>query len=214
MKKLFLFAVLALCTFAAACGSPEVRVGAAGPSSPVRIFGVLADPSVPDGGGQNAMIGSIAQLTSTGLQSWTKWGAADTAWQPFPQQTTEYDLVVDLTSTGDKGVIVPARIGEVFCPTRWSQLVLTLSGTSSGTAPTVSFGVSSAFTNVIAATAPQTTTAINVGPGQLGNQSVTGSNAALVSNTDVHVAVGTAVTGATALTARESLFGYWQVVPF
>ena len=213
MKKL-LVSVLALCAVAAGCGSPDVRVGAAGPTSAAKTITVTADPSVPDGGGLNAMVGSTAILATTGLSSWTKWGSGDTAWQPFPEQTTEYDLVVDLTTTGDKGVIIPARAGEVFVPTRWSQLVLTLTGTASGTAPAVSFGVSSAFTNVAAAAAAQTVGQINVGAGQANNVTVAGSNVALVSNSDVHAAVGTAVTGATVLTVRVALFGYWQVVPF
>lgn len=130
------------------------------------------------------------------------------------QNVGEYDLIVDFTTTGDQGIIVPARVGQVFVITRWSQLVLALTGTASGTAPTVSCGVSSAFTNVFAAAAGQTVGGINAGPGQFSNVSVSGANAPMASNAALHIAVGTAVTGATALTCRVSVFGYWQSVPF
>jgi len=121
----------------------------------------------------------------------------------------EYHLDCDMTTTGDKGVIVPAQVGRTFIISRFSQMVLAITGTCT-TAPTLSIGVSSAFTNWIAGpSAVQANAAINIGVGSTGNVSPTGSSAALVTNSDLHVATIGAVVGCTVLSVRISVFGYW-----
>lgn len=126
------------------------------------------------------------------------------------QNVGEYHLDCDLATTGDKGVIIPAQVGRTFIASRMSQFVTAVTGTASGTSPAVSVGVSTAFTNVIGATNVQSVASINAGPGTTASVSIPGNGTVpLVSNTDLHVACTTQVTGATALIARISIFGYW-----
>lgn len=160
-----------------------------------------------DGGATWAAVVSVGNLpvatpTANGLMSAERFTAL--------QNVGEYHLDIDMTTTGDKGVIVPAQTGRTFIAQRCSEIVLAVTGTASGTAPQISMGVSSAFTNLQAALTLLSVAQINAGAGTVQPSNISGATTTpLVSNSDIHLAVTTAVTGATVLSVRVSVLGYW-----
>ncbi len=128
---------------------------------------------------------------------------------PGLQTVSAYQLTVDWTTTGDKGVIISARSGQAFIPTRYSTTVVSVTGTASGSAPTINLGTATGtnFNDILSAAAPVTVGQINAGSGESINQSVTGFLAQ--HNSDIHIYVPTAVTGSTVLSVTFSLFGTW-----
>ena len=126
------------------------------------------------------------------------------------QNVAEYHLDCDLTATGDRGVIVPAQSGRTFVARSWSLFVVAITGTATGTAPTVSLGVSSAFTNIAGVTTLASVATLNGGAGCWAGAALNGNTTnALVTNSDLHISCGTAVSGSTVLSARISVLGYW-----
>lgn len=82
MRRPICYALLCASLFAGACSSETpTKFGTAGPNSPAGRFVVASDPST--GGGQDAVIGSIAYL-ATGTSAWMKTTTADTGWTPIP----------------------------------------------------------------------------------------------------------------------------------
>lgn len=119
-----------------------------------------------------------------------------------------YQMVSDWTTVGDKGVIVPARVGAAFIPQRFAYVVVTQAGVASGTAPFVNFGWTAGSNYAdIGSSAAFTVGNINAGPGQSVEGAVTGIK--YVDNVDLHVYIVTAVTGATVLTVSLTVYGSW-----
>lgn len=215
MKKL-LVSVLALCALgAAACGDnvAPTKLGAAGPTSPTGHFTVTADPSVPDGGGQNATIGSTAMLTD-GLHSWVKAGSADTDWMVYPTGNfTAVTPIVDMTATQSGISFTPKlqRAGYYFVLAGGAMVFTSYAGTATSSA-VWGVGNDATFINVVQATTMTSSNlnifgpffpidASNAGPGN--------PSTLVDAATEIKFKSTTAVTGVTAFTARYIVNGFW-----
>jgi|SRR5580698_4664629 hypothetical protein len=113
---------------------------------------------------------------------------------------------IDCTTTGDKGAIIPAKAGQFFIVSRYSVMVRTLTGNAT-TAPTFDLGAGVGGNGILPAATSMSTGQINVGVDSVASNNVTGMTG--VANSAVHLGVHAAVIGATVLTVRFILWGYW-----
>lgn len=124
--------------------------------------------------------------------------------------SSAYHLDIDATTLGDKGVIIPARAGMAFVISRYSNMVVAATGTST-TAPSFGYGaVASSFNEIIGSVSQLSTAQINVGAGQMVSNNITGYK--LTSSADVRAQITVANIGNTVLVIRVTMHGYWTAL--
>lgn len=158
---------------------------------------------VPDGSGG---LLDVADFAKSGLTFNVPVTFPTTSGQP----QLSYSIDLDMMTVGAGGTVVPARAGQAFVCVRYTNMVVSVTGTCTG-APTFDTGAVGPSFNEIFANATQLSAAqINLGPGQQVSNNITGYHS--TSSAGIKVAVHTAATGTTQLTVRQTYYGFWTAL--
>lgn len=126
------------------------------------------------------------------------------------QPLVAYAIDLDGLTVGSGGTVVPARAGQTFTITRYSNMVVAVTGVCATTMFFDTGAVGPTFNEIFANAQQLSAAQINLGPGQMVSNNVTGYKQ--TSNADVRATVHTAATGCTALTIRQTYYGFWTAL--
>ncbi len=152
----------------------------------------------------------VATFDNTGA---TVLGSSLSTLDGDPAAATTYTLDCNFTSVAgtDLGAIVPGRAGKYFVARTIQFLIVAVTGVATNTPQVTGGTLSPTYADLFAAVGP-TAAVINFGLRSWSTVSLAGPTVAPpVSGAAMHLKMATAVTGATALTVRVTIQGFWAV---